>query len=178
MPTNNKNSAKDKLSDQIDSPHDRKELEDLDELPDTINIPDAHEIPGQEDFTPAPMGEVADTTASSADEEGDDFEENLDEEIINSPDSNVSDEEKETLARTFNDMPGDDEDLREAALDSRDNDGAPLNEESFSNNISASDLDIPGEELDDPNEDIGEEDEENNDYSLGGDNDTIPQDQF
>lgn len=32
------------------------------------------------------------------------------------------------------------------------------------------DLDIPGSELDDENEAIGEEDEENNYYSLGGDN--------
>jgi hypothetical protein len=31
------------------------------------------------------------------------------------------------------------------------------------------DLDIPGTELDDLNEEIGEEDEENNYYSLGGD---------
>lgn len=31
-------------------------------------------------------------------------------------------------------------------------------------------LDIPGAELDDENEKIGEEDEENNYYSLGGDN--------
>mgnify|MGYP003581741379 CR=1 FL=1 len=33
-----------------------------------------------------------------------------------------------------------------------------------------SDLDVPGSELDDENEIIGEEDEENNYYSLGGDN--------
>lgn len=32
------------------------------------------------------------------------------------------------------------------------------------------DLDIPGSELDDADEEIGEEDEENNYYSLGGDN--------
>ena len=32
------------------------------------------------------------------------------------------------------------------------------------------DLDVPGSELDDANEDVGEEDEENNYYSLGGDN--------
>lgn len=32
------------------------------------------------------------------------------------------------------------------------------------------DLDVPGTELDDANEAIGEEDEENNYYSLGGDN--------
>jgi len=34
----------------------------------------------------------------------------------------------------------------------------------------AEDLDIPGTELDDEMENIGEEDEENNYYSLGGDN--------
>lgn len=32
------------------------------------------------------------------------------------------------------------------------------------------DLDVPGSELDDSDEVIGEEDEENNYYSLGGDN--------
>ena len=32
------------------------------------------------------------------------------------------------------------------------------------------DLDVPGAELDDADEAIGEEDEENNYYSLGGDN--------
>lgn len=176
---NSKNSVNDKLSDEIDSPRDREEMKDLDDQPSDFDIPDAHEIPGQEDFTPAPLGEVADTTISSADEEGEEaFEENLDEEIMNSPDSNVSDEEKKTLGRTFNDMPGDDENLREAALDNRDEEGDELNEESFKNNISASDLDIPGEELDDANENIGEEDEENNDYSLGGDNDDIPRDDF
>lgn len=36
--------------------------------------------------------------------------------------------------------------------------------------LTGEDLDTPGEELDDMNEDIGEEDEENNYYSLGGDN--------
>jgi hypothetical protein len=40
------------------------------------------------------------------------------------------------------------------------------------------DLDIPGSELDDANEAIGEEDEENNYYSLGGDNhDNLEEDQ-
>jgi hypothetical protein len=36
--------------------------------------------------------------------------------------------------------------------------------------FSAVDLDIPGAELDDKSEDIGSEDEENNHYSIGGDN--------
>lgn len=44
------------------------------------------------------------------------------------------------------------------------------NEKTFREDISGSDLDIPGSELDDAMEDIGSEDEENNGYSLGGDN--------
>ncbi len=36
--------------------------------------------------------------------------------------------------------------------------------------LSGDDLDVPGSELDDDQEDIGNEDEENNYYSLGGDN--------
>lgn len=38
------------------------------------------------------------------------------------------------------------------------------------NGFSGDDLDIPGAELDDNMENIGSEDEENNYYSLGGDN--------
>ena len=38
------------------------------------------------------------------------------------------------------------------------------------NEVSEKDLDIPGAELDDAQEAIGNEDEENNYYSLGGDN--------
>jgi hypothetical protein len=44
------------------------------------------------------------------------------------------------------------------------------NELDFKNDVSGSDLDVPGSELDDAQEDIGSEDEENNYYSLGGDN--------
>jgi len=36
--------------------------------------------------------------------------------------------------------------------------------------MTAEDLDVPGADLDDETEEIGEEDEENNYYSLGGDN--------
>ncbi|MBK9985170.1 MAG: hypothetical protein IPP15_22895 [Saprospiraceae bacterium] len=40
----------------------------------------------------------------------------------------------------------------------------------FSRDVIRDDLDIPGSELDDDQEDIGNEDEENNFYSIGGDN--------
>ena len=56
-----------------------------------VTLPDVEDIPGQENFTPAPLGEMADTTISSDDEEGDGiFEENIDQEISEDPDSNVS----------------------------------------------------------------------------------------
>jgi hypothetical protein len=44
------------------------------------------------------------------------------------------------------------------------------NEKDFKDDVSGNDLDIPGSELDDDQENIGSEDEENNYYSLGGDN--------
>jgi len=42
----------------------------------------------------------------------------------------------------------------------------------FNKGISGSDLDVPGSELDDEMEETGSEDEENNYYSLGGDDHT------
>lgn len=44
------------------------------------------------------------------------------------------------------------------------------NEKDFDEDISGDDLDVPGSELDNQQEEIGSEDEENNYYSLGGDN--------
>ncbi|WP_025762484.1 hypothetical protein [Dyadobacter tibetensis] len=44
------------------------------------------------------------------------------------------------------------------------------NEKDYNNDLVGDDLDVPGAELDDADEIIGNEDEENNYYSLGGDN--------
>ncbi|MBU2018738.1 MAG: hypothetical protein KJ941_03745 [Bacteroidetes bacterium] len=44
------------------------------------------------------------------------------------------------------------------------------NEKDFMDDMSGGDLDVPGSELDNEQELIGSEDEENNYYSLGGDN--------
>lgn len=49
-------------------------------------------------------------------------------------------------------------------------DESDYNEKDFDDDSSGDDLDVPGSELDDDQEDIGNEDEENNYYSLGGDN--------
>ena len=43
------------------------------------------------------------------------------------------------------------------------------NEKDFKDDKSGHDLDVPGSELDDAQENVGSEDEENNYYSLGGD---------
>jgi hypothetical protein len=45
-----------------------------------------------------------------------------------------------------------------------------LNEKDFSTDLIGDDLDVPGAELDDAMEEVGSEDEENNYFSLGGDN--------
>lgn len=44
------------------------------------------------------------------------------------------------------------------------------NEKDFSDDETGDDLDVPGAELDDEDEITGNEDEENNYYSIGGDN--------
>jgi hypothetical protein len=49
---------------------------------------------------------------------------------------------------------------------------ADIDDRDTENALTGEDLDIPGAELDDAGEEIGEEDEENNYYSLGGDNHT------
>jgi len=162
-----------------DSPKDKKEMQEPESF--TINLPEVKDIPGQENIVPAPLGELADETISSSDEEGDGlFDDDTDNVIGENKNSNVTAAERKDLRTSANNMPdSDDMNLREAALDNTDNDGTPLNEGSFKNNISATDLDIPGTDEDDEDEEIGEEDEENNDYSLGGDNhDDIPEDEF
>lgn len=159
MKNNNQKTPPNELSDKIDSRRDQEEMK-----PETgsLNLPNASEIEGAEaenSLPPVP-------TASSSDEEGKDV---FRKDSPVSDDSNVSKEERSDLRTAANDMPGDDETLREAGLDGEDEDGTRLNEDSFEQNISSDDLDVPGTGLDDADEDIGEEDEENNEYSLGGD---------
>ena len=167
MEQSNNKPASNKLSDEIDSPEDRKKLETE---KSEINIPELEERRELENINYPSSDNMADLTKSLAEEQGDElFKDDLSNAIENQPDSNVTSQERENLRRAANDMPGDDEDLRDAALDSTDEDGVSLNEGSFDRNITASDLDVPGADLDDAEEKIGEEDEENNEYSLGGD---------
>jgi hypothetical protein len=120
---------------------------------------------------------MADETAASADEEGDDVFEprgSGGDDLQMDRSSNVSAEERGVLARMGREG-ADDAPLREGLLESTDDDGTPLNEKGFgkgrNDEVSADDLDVPGSELDDEDETVGEEDEENNDYSISDNND-------
>lgn len=151
-----------------DNPQDKAKME-----PETtvIDLPDVKDIPGQEFIHPAPMGEMADTTIASDDEEGVGiFEDEEDEELISNT-SNVSSQEKNDLQQADENMPTkDDQSIRNATMDNEDEDGEPLNEEGFGTDVSGSDLDISGADADDANEEIGAEDEENNAYSAADEN--------
>jgi len=61
------------------------------------------------------------------------------------------------------------EDISNAKAPNESSKSGTNNEKDFTDDKSGSDLDIPGTELDDAQENIGSEDEENNYYSLGGD---------
>lgn len=92
--------------------------------------------------------------------------------IVPGTDADITIDDLRLLESTGQNMnTADARNLISSALDNTDNDGDPLNEEnSIIDDMSGSSLDVPGSEADDANEAIGEEDEENNYYSLGGDN--------
>lgn len=125
----------------------------------SMELPEVKDIPGQEHIHVPPAGEMADATASSADEEGEglfDEEEDLEQE----GEDNVSRQERQLLDDAANSDPDDEDEqrMREALPDDTDDDGEPLNE--------GDELDVPGSEDDDLAEDVGSEDEENNAFSI------------
>jgi hypothetical protein len=152
-----------KRNDSPDLAESKRDKELLKPDEGTLNLPDVKDIPGQEHVRPFLPGEMADTTMSSSDEEGNGLLD-ADEDVGADKDANVSNTERELLQRSSESMASkEDEQWRESQLDKADDEGAALNEKV---NISGSDLDVPGSEDDDANEKIGEEDEENNSYSL------------
>ena len=64
------NTTPDRTSDVHDSPRDAERLKSETTI---IDMPDVSDIPGQEFVHVPGLGELADTTISSADEEGDDI---------------------------------------------------------------------------------------------------------
>lgn len=139
---------------------------------ENILMPEVKDIPGQENIRPPRFNEMADTTISSADEEGegilDDLNKEQDQEDAFenlSESTNVTEIEKQLLDQSDRPVTEETEDIKKMALDETD-DEDELNEKSNPLDM-GEDLDVPGADLDDDDEDIGEEDEENNSYSQG-----------
>lgn len=149
-----------------DSPQDREKLQAEETI---IDLPDVKDIPGQE-FVNAPvLGELADTTISSTDEEGESVF-GQDDRVNAAPgsaDFDVRPDELEALRDTTY-MPTRDEDnLRQARMDNVDFQGEPLNEESFGEgqSLSGAGLDIPDAVDETATDALGQGDEENKYYS-------------
>ena len=146
----------------------------------TIDMPEVKDIPGQEHIHVPALGELADTTISSDDEEGVGLLDELnseegDDTIKMGTEADITANDREMLERGDDYMPTRDEDrLQQASMDNTDFEGDPLNEAGFGTERTGSDLDTTGIDDDDAMENIGEEDEENNQYSLGSDdNDSL-----
>ena len=78
---------------------------------------------------------------------------------------------RETKGKTKSDLTKEDRRaLGSDGLNSDEGDDDQLRNRVTPVDFAGKDLDIPGSELDDASESIGAEDEENNSYSLGGDN--------
>ena len=169
-----KQHVKNKVADLKDSPRDEEKLRNEET---TIEMPEVKDIPGQEHIRVPNIREMADTTISSADEEGegilDELNQGEDEELIKmGTEADVSKTDLEMLRSGDSFYPSKDENqLADASMDNVDFEGEPLNEKGFGLTMRTSkDLDVPGAEADNKMEDTGGEDEENNEYSLGGEN--------
>jgi hypothetical protein len=178
IPSTNVNAARlDALEGQDihDSPRDAEKLKSETVI---IDLPDVSDIPGQENIIVPSIGEMADTTISSDDEEGlglfgdDDGDEDTD--LVMGNDADVSATEQSVLQKADEDLPFEDPLLRRSELDNTDDQGDELNEGSLATDVSGSDLDTATNEGDIDNEAMGQGDEENDHYSLGSDsNDNV-----
>ena len=136
-----------------------------------IDLPDVKDIPGQEFVHAPPLGMLADTTISSADEEGEGlFEDDEEDEtyIVMGTDADITKTDKQLLETGDDYLPTRDaENLSRASLDNTDFDGDELNEGSFGEERSGRDLDR--QETQKTSGSIQQTDEENKNYSLGSD---------
>jgi hypothetical protein len=143
-----------------------------------IELPDVSDIPGQENIVDAGIpAEMSDETIASDDEEGvregkDILEEDDDVKIVMGTEADVTPDDLTILGDPDQDMDmNEDELVRKEGLDDRDADGDFLNEAAVDEDSTGDDLDIPDADESDPASDaMGQGDEENNYYSLGGDN--------
>jgi len=159
--------------DRLDLEDSPRDIDRLKREETTIDLPEVSDIPGQEHIHVMPLGELADTTISSDDEEGAGILDDLNDEDNPGISVNTDAQRKisdERIPRSgYNDLRTTDNQLKRTSLDSTDFENTPLNQSSQERDRTGADLDVPGSDGDDANENIGEEDEENNSYSLGSD---------
>ena len=177
-----KDNAVNRNRDIQDSPRDQEKLRSEET---TIDMPEVKDIPGQENVRAPRIREMEDTTISSDDEEGVGLLDNLNGEepddnfIKMGTEADVTNADVNMLESGDTYYPSHDEDhLVEASMQNVDDEGEPLNEKGFGISMrTGEDLDVPGEGNDDTMEESGAEDEENNEYSLGSDdNDQLEED--
>jgi len=180
MPANNSNVNVGRLDELLeqdlrDSPQDREKMKTETVI---IDLPDVSDIPGQENIVVPDLGEMADTTISSDDEEGlglfgdDDGDEDTD--LVMGNEADVTATEQSVLRSADEDLPFEDPRLRKSELDRTDDQGDLLNEGSLATDVSGGDLDTATNEENLDNEALGQGDEENATYSLGSDsNDNV-----
>ena len=176
-PNSGKNTRTDKSSQAADKSRQQKaEQPDPSRHDDPTSAQDDPELPEEEALIPSqadltakesveyftPSGELPDPETAG---ELEPDEEDASPEIIMGTDADVTSEDLLNLGRKDEDMDeGDDESVRARDLLVKQTD-----EES--DEEPPEELDVPGAEDDDDAEDRGMEDEENNEYSLGGDKD-------
>lgn len=85
------------------------------------------------------------------------------------PDSLLYPPEEDIYRKFHKESDIDPEDISKKKIPVEINKISELNQKEFEEDMSGSDLDIPGSEFDDDYENTGNEDEENNYYSIGGD---------
>jgi hypothetical protein len=135
--------------DITDSPEDQAKLKGEDAI---LDLPELKDIPGAERLSRNASSIPGDTTISSADEEGDELFKDED-----MQGSNVSPLEKTLLSKSFDPSYDTDLPIDSISLDSKDNEGDPLEE-------SGESKDLFGEDLDDDL--VEEEDEETDGENL------------
>jgi hypothetical protein len=156
-----------RTNDLTDSPSDQERLK---EEVSYTDLPEVKDIPGQERITNiGPLGEMADTTASSDDEEGirdgkDITEEDNDLDIVMGTEADVTKEDLLALGDRSEEMDGSADAQTMNGLDDEDMEGDPLNEAAVDLDTPGDDLDIPGNEDIDPDAISDERDDEENDY--------------
>lgn len=156
----------------------RRNREKLGQDESYIEIPEMKDIPGQEHIHRAGLpGEMADTTPASDDEEavreGRDLlsseQQEDDVDIVMGTEADVTEDDLVLLGDADEDQDmNEDELIRKPSLDNTDADGDLLNE--AGSEETGDDLDIPEpEESEEDTDALDQGDEENDYYSLGGD---------